>query len=70
MANVLVVGGGGREHAIAWKLGQSEQVKKVFTAPGSCGIQSVEKAENVKIDIGKFDVSLFWNSCKIFVLSA
>lgn len=58
MASVLVVGGGGREHAIAWKLAQSERVKKVFAAPGSCGIQNVEKAENVKVNVGKFDVSL------------
>lgn len=59
MANVLVVGSGGREHAIIWKLAQSEQVKRIFAAPGSWGIQTVEKTENVKINIGKFDVSDF-----------
>ncbi len=35
--NVLVVGGGGREHALAWKLAQSEKVDKVFVAPGNGG---------------------------------
>lgn len=57
MANVLIVGSGGREHAITWKLSQSEQVKKIFVAPGSYGIQNVDKAENVQINVGKFDVS-------------
>lgn len=36
-AKVLVVGGGGREHALAWKLSQSPQVKQVFVAPGNAG---------------------------------
>ena len=33
--NVLVIGQGGREHAIAWKLAQSEKVETVFVAPGN-----------------------------------
>ncbi len=35
---VLVVGKGGREHAIAWKLSQSKDIEKVFVAPGNDGI--------------------------------
>ncbi|MEY3062324.1 MAG: Phosphoribosylamine--glycine ligase, partial [Pseudomonadota bacterium] len=34
---VLVVGGGGREHALAWKLSQSQRIQKVFVAPGNGG---------------------------------
>ena len=34
---VLVIGGGGREHALAWKLAQSPKVQKVFVAPGNAG---------------------------------
>jgi len=41
MAKVLVVGGGGREHAIAWKLAQSEKVDKVYAAPGNPGIAQI-----------------------------
>ncbi len=37
MVNVLVVGSGGREHALGWKLSQSQKVDKVFTAPGNGG---------------------------------
>src|SRR5258705_11877260 len=35
--NILVVGGGGREHALAWKIAQSPRVAKVFVAPGNAG---------------------------------
>lgn len=60
MATILIVGGGGREHAIAWKLSQSEKVERIFVAPGSWAIQNVNKAQNVKVNISKFDVSYFF----------
>ena len=44
---VLVVGNGGREHALAWKLGQSPKVDKVFVAPGNAG--TAQDAENVDL---------------------
>ncbi len=44
---VLVVGGGGREHPLAWKLGTSERVGKIFIAPGNAG--TAEAGENVAI---------------------
>ena len=47
MARVLVIGGGGREHALAWKLSQSDQVERVFVVPGNAG--TAEMAENVPI---------------------
>ncbi len=45
---ILIIGGGGREHALAWKISQSKQVDKLFCAPGNAGIENV--AECVPID--------------------
>ncbi|XP_066151739.1 trifunctional purine biosynthetic protein adenosine-3 [Euwallacea fornicatus] len=60
--NVMVVGSGGREHAIVWKLSQSPLVKEVFVTPGSVGIANVSKAKNVNLDIKNFkEIS---NFCK------
>ena len=43
--NVLVVGQGGREHALAWKLSKSKQVSKIFVAPGNGGTANENKCE-------------------------
>jgi len=50
---VLIVGGGGREHAIAWKVAQSKRVDKIYCAPGNAGI--AEYAECVNIGVMEFD---------------
>ncbi|PNR93829.1 phosphoribosylamine--glycine ligase [Petrotoga sp. HWHPT.55.6.3] len=47
---VLVVGKGGREHTIAWKLSQSKDIEKVFVAPGNDGISIENKCECLKIE--------------------
>jgi len=47
--NVLIIGGGGREHALAWKATQSSQVNKVFVAPGNAGTAHEAGVENVTI---------------------
>ena len=51
--NVLVVGGGGREHALVWKIAQSSRVDRVFVAPGNAG--TALDAENIAIGNGKAD---------------
>jgi len=50
VVNILVIGSGGREHALSWKLSQSSKVEKVFTAPGNGGTEN-----NVPIDVNDFD---------------
>ncbi len=47
---VLVIGNGGREHALAWKVAQSESVSKVFVAPGNAGTAREAKLENTAIN--------------------
>ena len=46
---ILVIGSGGREHALAWKLAQSEKVEKVFVAPGNGGTALESKLENIAV---------------------
>ena len=53
---VLIVGGGGREHAIAWKAAQSPRVEKLYCAPGNAGIAQV--AECVDIGVMDFDAQV------------
>ena len=48
---VLIVGSGGREHALAWKAAQSTDVSKVYVAPGNAGTSLENKVENIAIDV-------------------
>jgi len=50
---ILVIGGGGREHALVWKLKQSAKVGTIFCAPGNAGIQNVAQC----VDIAANDIS-------------
>jgi phosphoribosylamine--glycine ligase len=52
---VLVVGNGGREHALAWKLLQSKQIEKVVCVPGNGGTASMERCQNLPLAVDDFD---------------
>jgi phosphoribosylamine--glycine ligase len=51
----LVIGGGGREHALAWKVAQSPQIEQVFAAPGNAGTALEPRVENLAIDATDID---------------
>ncbi|MGB5191280.1 phosphoribosylamine--glycine ligase, partial [Robiginitalea sp.] len=51
--NILVLGSGGREHALAWKLHQSHSIENLFVAPGNAG--TAEFAENIPLDVSDFE---------------
>ncbi|HEY9734494.1 MAG TPA: phosphoribosylamine--glycine ligase [Drouetiella sp.] len=51
---VLVIGSGGREHALAWKIARNEHVEKIFCAPGNGGTATESKCENVPIGVMDF----------------
>lgn len=60
---VLVIGGGGREHAICWKLADSPLVKKIYCAPGSVGISATkDNVESVDLNIKDYPALASW--CK------
>lgn len=52
---VLVIGGGGREHALAWKLAQSSRVDEVIVAPGNAGTATEDKCRNVAVKVTDLD---------------
>ncbi len=54
---VLIVGGGGREHALAWKLSQSDKVNKIYAAPGNAGISKIAEC----VDISQGDIGALKN---------
>jgi len=56
--NILVVGGGGREHALAWKLARSPKASRVYVAPGNAGTGNEAKCENVAIGAEDVDALL------------
>ena len=60
---VLIVGGGGREHALAWKVAQSNKVENIYVAPGNAGTATEPKTSNIQISAE--DIS----SLKAFALS-
>ncbi len=51
--NILLLGSGGREHALAWKMAQSEKTTKLFIAPGNAGTAQLGK--NVNIGVNDFE---------------
>ncbi|XP_040888462.1 trifunctional purine biosynthetic protein adenosine-3 isoform X2 [Toxotes jaculatrix] len=53
---VLVVGGGGREHALAWKLAQSSQVQQVLVAPGNAGTANCGKISNSEVSVSNHTI--------------
>ena len=53
--NILIIGGGGREHALAWKVAQSPQADTVFVAPGNAGTAHESGVRNVPIDAGDIE---------------
>ena len=66
-----MIGGGGREHALAWKLAQSNEVETVFVAPGNAGTASEPKLQNITVDAEDFGALVDFakaNQCELTVV--
>lgn len=69
--NVLVIGSGGREHALAWKAAQNPNVETVFVAPGNAGTATEAGLKNVDIDVLEFDKLATFakdNNCELTIV--
>ena len=53
--NILIIGSGGREHALAWRCAQDNFVENVFVCPGNAGTYLENKVSNVEMDSNDFD---------------
>ncbi|MGP1932299.1 MAG: phosphoribosylamine--glycine ligase, partial [Arsenophonus sp. ET-DL12-MAG3] len=58
--NILIVGSGGREHALAWKAAQSPLADKVYVAPGNAGTNLEKNLINIDISISDIDGLLYF----------
>lgn len=56
MENVMVIGSGGREHAVCWKLSESPKVNRILSCPGSYGIGQLKKVQNISLDVNDHEV--------------
>ncbi len=66
---ILVIGSGGREHALAWKAAQDVDVSEVFVCPGNAGTELEEKLTNITIDHNDFDlIEKFCHEQKIYLV--
>lgn len=66
---ILVIGSGGREHALAWKAAQDVDVSEVFVCPGNAGTELEEKLTNITIDHTDFDsIEKFCHEQKIYLV--
>ena len=61
---VLIVGSGGREHALAWKISQSDKVERIFVAPGNAGTEYEVKTKNVDISPNDIDSLIKFSKSK------
>ena len=61
---VLVVGSGGREHALVWKISQSARVKKIYCAPGNAGIKCMAEC----VDLAATDIDALLQFAFIWLL--
>lgn len=66
---ILIIGSGGREHSLAWRCAQSDNVDQIYVAPGNAGTATEAKMENVDIDVMDFEALAKFAESKNVVLT-
>ena len=51
LENVLIIGNGGRENALAWAIEKNESIKKIFLSPGNAGSRKINKSSRITLDL-------------------
>ena len=60
--NILIIGSGGREHALAWKVAQSPEAQNIYVAPGNAGTELESAMSNVDIQADDINACLLYTS--------
>ncbi len=55
LENILIIGNGGRENALAWVIEKNEQIKNIYLLPGNAGSTKIHKAKNINLDLNNTD---------------
>ena len=54
LENILIIGNGGRENALAWAIQKNELIKKIYLLPGNAGSKKIKKSERINLDLSNF----------------
>ena len=55
LENILIIGNGGRENALAWAIQKNELIKKIYLLPGNAGSKKINKSERISLDLRNID---------------
>ena len=55
LENILIIGNGGRENALAWAIQKNKLIKRIYLLPGNAGSKKINKSHNINIDLNNIE---------------